>query len=42
MNCKWLNEVECTRENPTDEECICCLLAKIYVRQIRVAESGFP
>jgi len=30
MKCKWMEGYECKRENPTNEECTCCLLAKIH------------
>ena len=30
MKCKWIEGHECKRENPTKEDCTCCLLAKIH------------
>jgi len=40
MKCKWIEGHECKRENPTKEDCICCLLAKIYKQQWELASTS--
>jgi len=40
MKCKWIEDHECKRENPTNEECICCLLAKIHKDLWSIATSS--
>jgi len=37
MKCKWIEKHECKREHPSKEDCICCLLAKIYKQQWELA-----